>query len=178
MSVRVQSAVWEHSRATGNALLVLLKIADNCDDDGRNAWPSLPSLARYCRCSVSTVQRSIRELEDLGELEVVRRGGGPKPGTRYAPNLYRVYPQGGQSDTSQEARDWSNSASRLVKNGDRDWSPVTGDPSLDPSLNAQLVENHVDHAAYVDLCRGLLLAKGPSQTESCDRSASGFGITP
>ena len=76
MSVRVQSAVWEHSRATGNALLVLLKIADNCDDDGRNAWPSLPNLARYCRCSVSTVQRSIRELESLGELVVVHRGGG------------------------------------------------------------------------------------------------------
>lgn len=90
LSVRVQSAVWEHSRATGNAFVVLLKIADNCDDDGRNAWPSVATLARYCRCAESTVQRALRELEALGELEVAQQMGGPRAGSRYAPNRYRV----------------------------------------------------------------------------------------
>jgi DNA-binding transcriptional MocR family regulator len=163
VSVKIQSAVWEHSRATGNTLLVLLKIADNCDDQGKNAWPSLPSLARYCRCSISTIQRSVKELQALGELEVVVRGGGPKPGTRYSPNLYQVYPQGGQIDTPQRG-------SSLVKFGiesgherpPRLVTAMTGDPSLDPSKNAGPVENLVDHAAHAQRCRDLLTGKGPS----------------
>ena len=73
MSVKVQSKVWEHSQASGNTLMVLLKIADNCDDAGRNAWPSIPTIARYCRCSDATVQRAIRELGVRGWITGLRR---------------------------------------------------------------------------------------------------------
>ena len=100
MSVRVQSWVWRYSRATGNALIVLLKIADNADDDGSNAWPSIAYLAEMCRCSEMTVRRAIAVLKELGELEVdLQAGGGRRTPPQYRPNRYRVVMQGYQSDT-------------------------------------------------------------------------------
>ncbi|MGH9171152.1 MAG: helix-turn-helix domain-containing protein [Acidimicrobiales bacterium] len=112
------------SSGWGAAPLVLLKIADNCDDAGNNAWPSHSGLARYCRCTVSTVHRSITELEELGEFEVVHKADGKHPGSRYAPNLYRAYPQGGHYDRSELARDRSNSVSRPVESSRSDRSAV------------------------------------------------------
>jgi hypothetical protein len=69
------SWVWDHSQAEGNARLVLLAIADNAGHDGRDAWPSQETLARKCRVSVRTVRRAIKELVDLGELEVQKYAG-------------------------------------------------------------------------------------------------------
>ena len=136
MSVRVQSLVREHSRATGNTRIVLLKIADNCDASGTNAWPSIEQLARYCRCSESTVKRAIRELKELGELEVVVNGGGGKrAGTRYATNLYRLVIEGGQIDTPDRPGG-SNSAFRGVKIVDSGGSPVDPNSLLEPSRTA------------------------------------------
>jgi hypothetical protein len=141
VSVRVQSKVWEHSKASGNTLIVLLKIADNCDDAGNNAWPSIASLARYCRCSPSTVKRCVRELVELGELAVTSRGGGRRPGTRHSPNLYRVLVDVMvQSDPSPDS-DGSDPAIRWVNEAESDGSLVTQESSLasihraDRSLN-------------------------------------------
>jgi hypothetical protein len=50
MSVRTLNRVWEASRQTGGALLVLLAIADFADDDGL-AYPSISTLARKARLS-------------------------------------------------------------------------------------------------------------------------------
>jgi DNA-binding transcriptional MocR family regulator len=155
MSVRVQSRVWEYSRATGSAFVVLLKIADNCDDDGCNAWPSVTTLARYCRCSESTVQRALRELEALGELEVAQQMGGPRAGSRYATNLYRVLLEGCQIDTPELSPGVSNPSPRGVKNGDSGVSPVTPNSPLDPSKNTEPVDNE-RLAAQIELCRTAL----------------------
>jgi DNA-binding transcriptional MocR family regulator len=163
MSVRVQSAVWENSRATGNAFVVLLKIADNCDDDGRNAWPSVATLARYCRCSESTVQRALRELEALGELEIAQQMGGPRAGSRYAPNRYRVLVEGCQIDTPQLSPGVSKEGTRGVKTGHSGVSPVTPNSPLDPSKNAQPVDNQ-GFAAQIELCRAVLQSESSHPT--------------
>lgn len=78
------SWVWEHSRARLNDRLVLLAIADQARDDGTDAWPSVPRLAAKAHVSERTVQRSIRALAELGEIEIVEGGG------RHRPNQYRV----------------------------------------------------------------------------------------
>lgn len=69
------SWVFENSEATGNDRLVLLAIADRCDDDGGNCWKSTETLAKKARVSKRTAQRCIDHLVELGELHVVERVG-------------------------------------------------------------------------------------------------------
>jgi Helix-turn-helix domain len=83
MSIKVMSRVWEGSRQSGGALLVLLAIADFADDDGL-AFPSIGTLARKARLSERQVQRVLAELAAAGEL-VVRPGAG-----RQGAHLFRV----------------------------------------------------------------------------------------
>jgi hypothetical protein len=165
----VQSRVWEYSRATGSAFVVLLKIADNCDDDGRNAWPSVATLARYCRCSESTVQRSLRELESLGELKINHQMGGPRAGSRYATNLYRVLLEGWQIDTPPLSPGVSGQSSRGVKSGDSGVSPMTPNSSLDPSKNAAPVDKH-RVATQIALCRTALQSAASTEPTRGDAS--------
>ena len=100
VSVKVMAWVWDRSKAEGTALLVLLAIADSAGHDGRDAWPSLATLASRCRVSVRTVQRAVDELVAAGELEVEQHGGGTRhtrPDRR--PNRYTVrMATGGQND--------------------------------------------------------------------------------
>ena len=83
MSIKVMSRVWEGSRQSGGALLVLLAIADFADDQGL-AFPSVRTLARKARLSERQVQRVLAELATAGEL-VVRPGAG-----RRGSHLFRV----------------------------------------------------------------------------------------
>lgn len=75
MSVRVMSWVFEHSKATGNDRLVLLAIADRCDDDGGNCWKSTAALAAKAKVSKRTAQRCIDHLVAMGELSIEERPG-------------------------------------------------------------------------------------------------------
>lgn len=99
MSVKAQSRVWDHSTAQGTDLLVLLAIADAADDDGRNAWPSVATLARKCRVSPRSVQYAIARLSEAGELVVEHQAGG-NVNTRSdrRPNRYRVTIASGVQD--------------------------------------------------------------------------------
>lgn len=84
MSIRVMSRVWDNSAAKGSALLVLLAIADFASDDGGNAYPSIPTLAKKVRMSERQVQRIVNTLADVGELVVI-----PGP-TKTSSNSYQV----------------------------------------------------------------------------------------
>lgn len=72
MSAKVTGWVLEHSPTVGSARLVLLVLADRADHEGRNAYPSVGSIALYARCGRSTVHRALRELEEAGHI--VREG--------------------------------------------------------------------------------------------------------
>jgi hypothetical protein len=83
--------VFTHSTAAGADRLLLLAIADHAGDDGGDAWPSVPTLARKTGMSERTVQRGIGRLVDGGHLAVDRCAG------RRGTNRYRVLmpPAGG-----------------------------------------------------------------------------------
>lgn len=83
MSVRVISAVWEHSKAHGSGLLVLLAIADFANDSGA-AWPSIETIAKKARTGVRRTQDLLKELVRIGELTVDYQKA------RFGCNLYRV----------------------------------------------------------------------------------------
>lgn len=87
MSIKVQSYVWENSKATGSALLLLLAIADFAHDDGTGAWPSTDTLAKKCRQSIRNVAYLLRKLEDSGELKTIVAGG-PKGCNAYSIPLH------------------------------------------------------------------------------------------
>ncbi|MPY80872.1 MAG: hypothetical protein GEV04_21030 [Actinophytocola sp.] len=75
MSIKVMTWVWDHSPAVGTELLMLLAIADHASDNGRDAWPSIKTLARRTRLGERTVQRVLKRLADEGRL-IIHVGGG------------------------------------------------------------------------------------------------------
>lgn len=88
MSVEVIVLSLYHSKASATDKVVLLGIANHHGDGG--AWPSLETLARYANVSERQVSRSIKVLEDLGELRVDHNRGlnvGRNKTNRYWINL-------------------------------------------------------------------------------------------
>lgn len=83
MSVKVMSAIWEHSPHKGSELLLLLAIADNADDRGV-AWPSQETLAEKMRMSVRQVRRISGIVEASGAVTTRRRRNGSKTHIIYA----------------------------------------------------------------------------------------------
>lgn len=77
------SWVWEQSRAEPIDRLVLLAIADCTNDLGTDAYPSIATLVTKTGLHARSVQRSIRHLIEIGELEVEIGGG-------HLANRYRV----------------------------------------------------------------------------------------
>lgn len=98
MSVGCMIEVFRNSKSSGNDRLVLLAIADEADDEGRNAFPSVRRLAAKANCHTETVTESLKRLEALGELEVTR----PERQGRGRFNRYKVLLAGmsGNSDPS------------------------------------------------------------------------------
>jgi hypothetical protein len=89
MSVHVSSVVWKWDAPDPHSKLVLLKLADNADDDGR-CWPSLQRIERETGLSHSTVCDRLRKLEEAGVID--RRPGGSTPGERGGQNTrYRIH---------------------------------------------------------------------------------------
>jgi hypothetical protein len=77
VSVRVLSRVFDHSQARPAPRLVLIAIADAAHDDGI-AWPSQANLARKTGLNEITICKAVRELVEVGELEVRKAQRGAK----------------------------------------------------------------------------------------------------
>lgn len=135
MSVRVMSWVWDHSRAEGIDRLILLAIADCANDEGTEAWPSVPTLMRKARVTRRTVQRALASLIELGELDVDYNAG------RGGSNKYRILmadPRQNDARASVTPRqnDAPSRVSETPSPRQADATPrvsVTPEPSLEPS---------------------------------------------
>jgi Helix-turn-helix domain len=73
----IQALVWviEHSQSRLADRCVLISIANHCDRDGDNAWPSIQTISHEAKLSVRQVQGSIARLSKMGELRVARNRG-------------------------------------------------------------------------------------------------------
>lgn len=141
MSVEKIALVLNYSKSKGTDKVVLIGIANHEGDGG--AWPSIATLSRYANVDERTVQRSIANLVNLGELEVARQAGGTEA-TRSdrRPNRYRVLvtrPADGVTSTS--SRD-SNGVTSASERGDahvaHGVTPTSPEPSLEPSIETRL----------------------------------------
>lgn len=88
MSARLFSIALELDVPSPAAKLIIAKMVDCCDDDGRRIFPSVATLARVGQCSDRQVQRYLRKFCGLGLLRVVREGGtGRRATTHYEIDL-------------------------------------------------------------------------------------------
>lgn len=124
MSVSIMADVWKYSQAEGNARLVLLAIADRANDDGE-CWPGQKNLAEKCRVSERTVKRCVKELGELGELVVTRRG-------KNRTNVYRVVT--GQFDTSTTSGSADLSPQEVTTLSPQEVTRVSPNTSVDTSV--------------------------------------------
>jgi hypothetical protein len=75
-------AVWQNSAASGNDLLILLALVKFRQPKGMYA--TRETLAELLKCNVDTVDRSLKRLRELGELEWVKGSDRSKRANRYA----------------------------------------------------------------------------------------------
>lgn len=75
-------AVWQNSQASGNDLLILLALVKFRQPKGMYA--TRETLAELLKCNVDTVDRSLKRLKELGELEWVKGSDKSKRANRYA----------------------------------------------------------------------------------------------
>ncbi len=78
--------ILKHSRSRGTSRLVAVVIGDCCEDDGTGAWPAIHTIAARAGTSQRTAQRSLGDLQELGELEVFENAA--PNGSRS--NLYKI----------------------------------------------------------------------------------------
>jgi len=92
MSIEVYKSVWQNSKQTGGLKLTLLALADYCgQDNGYKCWPSIPTLATMVGTSERQIKRNLAQLEESGELVVLRNVG------RANTNLYDLSPLKGDT---------------------------------------------------------------------------------
>lgn len=84
MSVHATSWAWKQKVGDSSAKLVLLKLADNANDQGY-AWPYITTIAKECECGEKTVRRKIQLLRELGLINWERDN--ERPGR---PNVYLI----------------------------------------------------------------------------------------
>jgi len=75
MSVLLMAQAWQVKLANAARKLVLVKLADNANDEGR-CWPSYAYLAAQCEMSERSVIRHINDLVLTGFIKRTHRYGG------------------------------------------------------------------------------------------------------
>lgn len=85
MSIKYMVAVWRSYIPSSGAKMVLLKLADNANDEGVS-WPSISTIAEQCSMSVRAVHRHLALLKSGGFITVENRFADKKQKT----SLYTI----------------------------------------------------------------------------------------
>ena len=87
MSAKYTFAVYETIVGSAKEKIVLLKLADNANDDGV-CWPGMDYLCRHTELSRSSLIRALKSLEEKGFIQVQRRK--TDNGKQNLSNLYKL----------------------------------------------------------------------------------------
>jgi hypothetical protein len=138
VSNHVSNWVWDHSTASGNDLIILLKIADNANADGGGAYPGIDYLARAARISKRAVYDCLRRLKAAGELAEEAGGGGRGRKTTYRV-LMDVKAKGAEPAPNPETENGAAPRVETVQpaalNGADSGSAYKEEPPLNPPEN-------------------------------------------
>jgi len=75
VSFKLLVHAWDAEVPTQSHRLVLMKLVDCCDDDGRNIFPKMKTVAAAAKCSHRHAQRVVAEFCRIGLLRRVKEGG-------------------------------------------------------------------------------------------------------
>jgi hypothetical protein len=73
MSAEATNWVWKHSEAAGSDRLVLLALADFCNEKAE-CYASYGTLVKKTRLGQKTIYRSLKSLQSMGEVEQLKQG--------------------------------------------------------------------------------------------------------
>jgi Helix-turn-helix domain len=92
MSIRVMSLVWDNFNRGGSEKLVMLAMADWCNDEGGSLHPAVSTVAKKTNISDKQARRILHTLIDDGYLDVIANfNGGDKGQSRqYKLNLEKI----------------------------------------------------------------------------------------
>lgn len=128
------SMVWETPLSTSEKM-VLLVISDHADDEGRNSWPSVSTIARKASISERQAKRIIRQLESAGLLSIELQAGGSRDmRDDRRPNRYTISINGVSRMTSRNDSRGDIDTPRGDIQDMNGVSPMSPKPSLEPSL--------------------------------------------
>lgn len=142
------SLVWDQFKRGGSEKLVMLAMADWCNDQGLSLHPSHDAVAEKCCISRSQAVRVVRGLVEDGFLEVIGNHFGGAPGTtrqyRLAIEKLRdsvdATPTDSTSATGSADATGSTDASRGVapmrETGSADATQTTIEPSIEPPVKS------------------------------------------
>lgn len=117
MSVHVESWVWKQKVGSSLRKLILVKLAQNADDNGWSSWWKQAKLAEECEASRQTVNDHLVELRGMGLLqEIVETGDGGRIGTRY--RIMGPWVDADVSEKPTRARQKVSAETTRAKNGD------------------------------------------------------------
>lgn len=145
MSVHVLSWVLRNSEEKLGRRLTLLVLADHAKEDGTEAWPSVPTIAREARLSTRQVQTCLQGLVESGAI--AQTGVRPN-GTR----IYRVTMGGAVSAPLPVGGAVSSvEGVQFPTSGGADTAP---EPSLEqPSIEPSIEQSGAEAPEIVDLTR-------------------------
>jgi predicted transcriptional regulator len=173
MSVRIMSEVFEKSRTQGNARLVLLALADSCNDDA-SCWPSIRKIAEKANISEPITKKYLNALIQIG---VITRDEREDFSGRQTSNLYTINVEKiGDDEITQDVIHQVTSPSRLKTfkgvtavnvGGDNPVQMVVGitkvslpimnhhnEPKIEPSPEAIVTYIENDHDLEIAFPRG------------------------
>ena len=138
MSIESMSWVLNYAPVSGTDKIILLGIANHADDRGKNAWPSVATLARYANVSERAVQQSLHKLREAGHLRVIPNAGGTgKTRSDRRPNLYELTFLKADGTHYASPRDTDNGAKSSAQRGEVGFADgvkqASPEPSLEPS---------------------------------------------
>lgn len=109
---------------SGATKLVLLKLADNANDDGQ-CFPSYKNIAEHCEMNRRTVMRHIEKLKQMGFIEITYRRDKDKNMNRS--NVYTLTIENGDVSKQDTADQGSDKLTPPKKQGGGDTESLGGD---------------------------------------------------
>lgn len=128
------SQVWQMGLPTTEKM-ILLVLADHADDDGRNCWPSVATIARKASVSERQVQRLLQGLIGQGFIRVDRQAGGTRDmRDDRRPNAYTITLNGATYTPPREDERGDIGAPRGDIHDAHGVKPTSPKPSIEPSI--------------------------------------------
>lgn len=127
MSIKVMTRVWDYCPQQGEALLVMLAMADWCNDEGE-CHPSVSKLATKARITVRSVYRVLNKLETDDEIEIEVGGGRGKTSVYRLPK-YTAAPRPELRANGDDMSGYSGKGDAASRNGNTETlTAVHGNP--------------------------------------------------